>query len=239
MDPRPADESKADHAAVFDYRFGRFSIDVAARHLLRGGEIIPLSSKAFETLHLLVTQRDRVVTKDELVHVVWPDTLVSDDSLTQVISSLRRSLGDAELIATIPRRGYRFIAPVIAFQPAPPVDAFVAPAEGSDDEHHVLALDPPAIAAASKGSRHVLSHFSVWIRGAAVLATLAVGVILGRVWTDRAQPIAAAAPVVRFLQEAPPGTHIVSGGMLSPDGRISRSLGKIPNPGPPDCGFAV
>src|SRR4051812_7908952 len=91
------------------FEFGRFRVDVAGRHLLRDDEVVPLTSKAFDTLLILVRYRDRVVTKEELMQAVWPDTFVSDDSLTQAISSLRRALGSAEVIATIPRRGYRFI----------------------------------------------------------------------------------------------------------------------------------
>src|SRR6266446_806942 len=97
------------------YEFGPFRIEIKLCQLLRGGDVVPLTPKAFDTLLALVRRRDRVVDKDELMKIVWPDSFVSEDSLTQSISVLRRVLGDVsnqpEFIATVPRRGYRFIAP--------------------------------------------------------------------------------------------------------------------------------
>src|SRR5215203_5452736 len=99
------------------YTFGPFRLDVAGRTLLRGAEAVALTAKAFDTLAILLRHHDRVVEKEELVKLVWPDTFVSDDSLTHSISVLRRALGDDSAqpvyIATIPRRGYRFTAPLV------------------------------------------------------------------------------------------------------------------------------
>src|SRR4051812_41853226 len=98
------------------YSFGPFELDVSTRVLARGGEKVALTSKAFDTLLALVRHRDRIVPKDELIQLVWPDAFVSEDSLTHSVSVLRRTLGDSssqpQFIATVPRRGYRFIAPV-------------------------------------------------------------------------------------------------------------------------------
>ena len=100
------------------YTFGPFRLEVATRTLSREGEVVTLTSKAFDTLLVLIQKRDRVVEKEELVKLVWPDTFVSDDSLTHSVSVLRRALGDDSgqpvYIATVPRRGYRFTAPVHA-----------------------------------------------------------------------------------------------------------------------------
>ena len=112
------------------YAFGRFRIEVASRQLLREGAHVPLPAEAFDALLVLVRRRDRMVTKDELMRAVWPDTLVADDSLTQSISSLRRAFGDAEVISAIPRRGYRFIAPV-SENPPPDWDELRAGGAGS------------------------------------------------------------------------------------------------------------
>src|SRR4029434_2786496 len=91
-------------------------LEVATRTLVRDGEAVALSSKAFDTLLVLLRNRDRVVEKEELVKLVWPDAFVSDDSLTHSVSVLRRALGDDSgqpvYIATIPRRGYRFTSAV-------------------------------------------------------------------------------------------------------------------------------
>jgi DNA-binding winged helix-turn-helix (wHTH) protein len=98
------------------FTFGPFRLDVASRTLARDGEAVTLTAKAFDTLLVLIRHRDQVVDKEQLVKLVWPDTFVSDDSLTHSVSVLRRVLGDDSAqpvyIATIPRRGYRFTAPV-------------------------------------------------------------------------------------------------------------------------------
>src|SRR5439155_4199361 len=99
-----------------EYHFGPFRIDLSSLRLLRGDEPIPIAPKAFDTLLVLIQQRDRLLLKDELLHAVWADAFVSEDSLTQNITALRRALGDdpanPQFIATIPRRGYRFVASV-------------------------------------------------------------------------------------------------------------------------------
>mgnify|MGYP003346669357 CR=1 FL=1 len=98
------------------YEFGPFRLDVGSYQLLRDGAEVDLTSKVFDTLLLLIRQRHRVVTKEELLASVWRDAAVTDDSLIQCVSALRRALGDdatrPTYVSTIARRGYRFIAPV-------------------------------------------------------------------------------------------------------------------------------
>jgi len=98
------------------YDFGRFRIDVGERLLLRDGEIVPLTQKAFDVLFILVERRDRIVTKDELMNEVWPDTFVEEGNLAQNVYTLRKMLGETpagdDYIKTVPRRGYRFAATV-------------------------------------------------------------------------------------------------------------------------------
>ena len=98
------------------YDFGPFRIDVNRRILLRRGERMPLTVKAFDTLLALVERRGRLVEKDDLMEHVWPDTAVQESNLSQQIFTLRRALGerpdDPQYIATAPRRGYRFVAEV-------------------------------------------------------------------------------------------------------------------------------
>src|SRR4051812_21272115 len=109
-------------AADERYLFADFRLDVPARELRRGDELIPLTAKAFDTLVVLVRNRDRVVDKESLMKQVWPDAFVGDDSLTQNISVVRRALGDdpaqPQFIVTVPRCGYRFAAHVIAADPS-------------------------------------------------------------------------------------------------------------------------
>jgi DNA-binding winged helix-turn-helix (wHTH) protein/tetratricopeptide (TPR) repeat protein len=101
--------------AVERFRFGPFFLDRPNRMLLRDDEPVPLTPKAFETLLALVERASQVVTKDELLNLVWPDTFVEEATLTQNIYTLRKALGDdgdGAMIETIPRRGYRFVAAV-------------------------------------------------------------------------------------------------------------------------------
>ena len=98
------------------YLFGAFRLEPAKRRLLRDGEPLPLTPKAFDTLLLLVQNRERVVEKEEVLRLVWPDAVVEEGNLAQNVFTLRKALGDtpegARFIATVPRRGYRFVADV-------------------------------------------------------------------------------------------------------------------------------
>lgn len=98
------------------YEFGSFRLDAAEYVLLRNGQIIPLTPKVFETLLVLVENSGHVVNKNELYKQVWHDAFVEETNLTKNISILRKILGngDAEtsFIETVPKRGYRFVAPV-------------------------------------------------------------------------------------------------------------------------------
>ena len=98
------------------YRFGPYRLDRAAYRLVDGDRSIELSPKALDLLLLLVEHAGSLVTKDEILKAVWPDVAVTDNALTQVVSDLRHALGDSSsaprYLETVPRRGYRFIAPV-------------------------------------------------------------------------------------------------------------------------------
>lgn len=98
------------------YEFGPFRLDAVKRRLLRDGELVKLTPKAFETLLALVEQRGTTVEKDELLNKVWAGTAVEENNLNQSITALRKSLGDSRqesrYIATIPGVGYRFVAEV-------------------------------------------------------------------------------------------------------------------------------
>jgi len=98
------------------YEFGPFSVDAGRRLLLRNGDPVPLAPKVLETLLVLIQNRDRVLSKDELLRQVWGDTIVEEGGLTRNVSILRKSLGekpeDHQYIVTVPARGYRFVAEV-------------------------------------------------------------------------------------------------------------------------------
>jgi len=95
------------------YEFGPFRLDPVERLLLRNNQTIPLAPKAFETLLLLVENSGHLLTKDELLKRLWPDTFVEEVNLAQNISAIRKALngkGDEQYIETVPKGGYRFVA---------------------------------------------------------------------------------------------------------------------------------
>jgi TolB-like protein/DNA-binding winged helix-turn-helix (wHTH) protein/Tfp pilus assembly protein PilF len=98
------------------YEFGEFRLETAERLLLRNGEPISLTPKAFETLLTLIQSSGHVVEKDDLMKRVWADAFVEEANLARNIWSLRKALndgdGDHNYIETIPKLGYRFKAPV-------------------------------------------------------------------------------------------------------------------------------
>ncbi len=98
----------------FIYGFGEFVLDVQRGCLLRAGEEIKLRPKVYEALRYLVENAGRLISKQELIHAIWPDSFVTDDSLVQCTIELRRALEDREqqILKTVPRRGYLFAAPV-------------------------------------------------------------------------------------------------------------------------------
>jgi DNA-binding winged helix-turn-helix (wHTH) protein/TolB-like protein/Flp pilus assembly protein TadD len=98
------------------YAFGSFILDSTQRLLLRDSEVVALPPKVLETLFILVENHGRILSKNELMDALWPDTFVEESSLSQNISLLRKALGKSEcdpvFIETIPKRGYRFVAAV-------------------------------------------------------------------------------------------------------------------------------
>lgn len=97
------------------YEFGPFRLDVSEHRLLHRQEIVPLGPKVFETLLVLIEHSGHVLQKNELMARLWPDSFVEESSLTQNISLLRKALsegGEQQFIETVPKLGYRFVAPV-------------------------------------------------------------------------------------------------------------------------------
>lgn len=98
------------------YRFGDYRLDMSDRQLWKKDERIGLNSRYFDTLALLVRESERLIEKERFFDEVWSDVVVSDNALTQCIKEIRKQLGDdaatPRFIQTVPRHGYRFIAPV-------------------------------------------------------------------------------------------------------------------------------
>src|SRR5690606_29514330 len=123
------------------YRFDGFTLETAERRLLRGDAPVELGGRYFDALALLVADAGRLVSKDRLLEEAWNGIPVTEEALTQCIRALPRALGDSatnpRFIETVPKHGYRFIAPVVADtgtdapEPAPAPDATrAAPAQG-------------------------------------------------------------------------------------------------------------
>ena len=100
----------------FLYEFGPFRVDPVKQVLLREGEPVPVTPKTLETLLILVRHSREVVSKDELMKELWPDSFVEESNLSQNIFMLRKALGDTpenrRYIVTLPGKGYRFVAEV-------------------------------------------------------------------------------------------------------------------------------
>jgi DNA-binding winged helix-turn-helix (wHTH) protein/TolB-like protein/tetratricopeptide (TPR) repeat protein len=118
---------------IREFVFGEFVLVPALMRLDRNGKSLNFPPTAFHALVLLVENRDRVVTKRELLDKIWADTTVEDNTLNQSISTLRKILGDtrkeARFIATIPGAGYRFVMEVMERPRTTRVAPTVAPSE--------------------------------------------------------------------------------------------------------------
>ena len=149
------------------YRFGRFLLEPERRTLSADGQPVPLSSRGFDLLQLLIEHRSRVVGKDEILSAVWHGTIVEENNLAVQISALRRALGEGggpSSIVTVPGQGYRFVAEVFEHTPPP------------------HAVDPPPLPAFAVPQR-ARSPWGIWRRRAAiVIATTALPVLALIAW---------------------------------------------------------
>src|SRR5215813_2981621 len=193
--------------------FADFTLDLQRGCLRRDGHEVKLRPKSYETLKYLVENPGRVLTKDELLRAIWPDSFVTDDSLVQCLREVRRALGDEsqQYLKTLPRRGYIFDAEV---------------SEPQRNERPALLTEQV------EGLRLVIEKEQSWsglrwkLFGAiAVLVILAVaGLVLFRSirQSGLAMRSAAAAPFTSFQKIQPTQLTNLGGVMgiaISPDGR--------------------
>jgi DNA-binding winged helix-turn-helix (wHTH) protein len=179
------------------YRFGNCEFQPGARRLWIAGREALLGGRAFDLLHALVSQHERVMSKDELYERVWPGLAVEPNNLQVQIWSLRKLLG-RDAIATVPRRGYRFMLQVVS---VPPGDASMAPT-GPASAAHELAWQ-------------VRQHRLVTLVGADMAATHALaqaaaqelaGTLPGGVWQTQASVLAG--PCGEVGKTASPSEHL-------------------------------
>jgi DNA-binding winged helix-turn-helix (wHTH) protein/Tol biopolymer transport system component len=193
------------------YRFDEFTLDVAARKLLRGDGATALPSRAFDALVYLIAHRERVVQKNELIDAIWSDVVVTDDSLTHAISVVRRALADErthpKYIETVPRRGYRFIGAVRTDE----AERGIEPTTSEPD------TAPAIVEVTAPSSPRGKPTRLTWV--AAGAAAFAVLIALVALLTPPSPPFEPAVRSVWLSQPSPPEASIASGGVLSPDGR--------------------
>jgi DNA-binding winged helix-turn-helix (wHTH) protein/Tol biopolymer transport system component len=189
-------------ASASRYSFGVFSVDLRTRKLKKGSTPVPIPARAFDTLVYLVANRRQVVDKNDIIAAAWRDVAVTDNSLTHAISVLRHALDDdpdnPTFIETVPRVGYRFVGEVNTPSPA-----------------------TPAVAATNERPTAMVSR-SRWSPLAVGLLLLSIAAtswwIASAIYKSRPAEARDASGVVRLNQLAPPGTTILSGGVVSPSG---------------------
>jgi TolB-like protein/DNA-binding winged helix-turn-helix (wHTH) protein len=134
--------------------FKTFHLDLTNHILSRNGERVPIAPKAFDVLAYLVEHAGRVVTQDELLEALWSETYVNSEVLRKYILEIRKALGDRpdkpEFVETLPKRGYRFIAPVVDESTVEPPDLPTSPAieERAAEE----TVGPPAVRSEQESS---------------------------------------------------------------------------------------
>jgi TolB-like protein/DNA-binding winged helix-turn-helix (wHTH) protein/Tfp pilus assembly protein PilF len=215
------------------FEFDSYRLDAAERLLLRDGVPVPLEPKVFETLLVLIRRGGRLVTKDELMKEVWPDTFVEESNLVRHISILRKALsrGDAEppYIETVPKLGYRFVGQAYA------------PTVGQTEvivESAKVSVDVEEESSSGTNSRavrntHKQLEFSRtkrrWLAGGLTLAIAAVGItatgIYFRLFAARTQPIDSVAILPFVNVGASPETEYLSDGITE---SLTNSLSQVP-----------
>jgi len=205
------------------WEFGGFRLDARARLLLKDGLPVPLTPKAFDVLVHLARNEGRAIPREEVLAAVWPNTVVTDASLTQAVFLVRKALGEAEgtgMLETVPRFGYRLNLPVSPAEaggmkappltdPGPP--ARVEEADGATRPASAPAPDPP-VASARRPSAALLG-----VLVAGTLAAAAIASILLRS-PARGGPVGVAAgvePLLSLTREiaVPPDAQAVLGSL--------------------------
>jgi len=139
-----------------DFRFDQFEIDLGQQELRRSGRPVHIEPQVLDLLAYLVRNRDRIVSKDELIDAVWQGRVISDAALSSCVSAARRAVGDTgedqRFIRTAPKRGFRFVGEVDDDASPPADDAAVARAMSASDPRDAEAAtvldlpDKPSIA---------------------------------------------------------------------------------------------
>lgn len=202
------------------YEFGEFVFDRNDRVLFRGSEIVGLPPKTCELLTVLIEHAGRIVGKSELMEQVWPGTFVEEANLSHHIAVLRKSLSEEktakEFIETIPRKGYRFVAPIRKIESSPAEitvteqtrTEFVEEIEVSDDLAEVQGAK--LLPRSGNGDRGVRSKFFV----PALAVVLLIGIATGSYfWFNRTTTVRSVAVLPFRSLAAEPNDDFLKLGM--------------------------
>ena len=170
-----------------EYRFHEFALQVEQRRLLgASGAVVELTPRLFDALLFLVEHAGELLDKDRLLAELWPSLVVEENSLSQSISALRKVLGDdaqhSRFIQTVPRRGFRFVAPVVVAE----VDAVAPVTPSAPAPFDALPARVPASLVQAQPRRRAMAG---WAAGSVLLAAAGVAA-----WRWQRTPVPAAAP---------------------------------------------
>jgi eukaryotic-like serine/threonine-protein kinase len=222
------------------YEFGPFRLDTGERVLLRAGALVPLTPKALDTLIALVRHGGHVLEKEELLKAVWPDTFVEEATLAQNVFTLRKALGNGQgdgqrYIETIPRRGYRFIAPVrelpyededaLHVTEAPNAHAPIDAPDASGEQTTRPAVSTPATFTPAQPDAQTFappqrSRLGAFAIAAALVCVLALAVLLLLKFVVRRQTAPAQVSTQAMKLTRLPINGRVVAATISPDGRV-------------------
>ncbi|HYW72810.1 MAG TPA: winged helix-turn-helix domain-containing protein [Pyrinomonadaceae bacterium] len=217
-------------AATKIYEFDEFRVDTIQRRLSRSGEVVPLTSKAFDLLLALMQSAGRDVSKNELLETVWPGQILEESNLAVNISAIRRALGEtaaqSRFIVTIPGHGYRFVANVREAG-APLMGVVIeretfaqVSVEQQIDKAPLIVPEPSAPLSRSKPSW--LSSLTN-LRGiltALALLLITVAGVGGLTWWRYARATSLNARFSRINYKQLTNNGIVYNAALSPDGKL-------------------
>ena len=155
------------------FHFAEYALDMERRELRRGAEQVDVEPQVFDLLVFLIQNRDRVVTKDDLLDAVWKGRIVSESTLTSRIKAARSAVGDngddQRLIKTLPRKGFRFVAQtdeVLTNRPGSGTDASSRDSRASAEQAQAVSFcrsnDGTNLAVASVGNGPVVVRAAHW-----------------------------------------------------------------------------
>lgn len=193
------------------FAFGDFLLVPEERLLLRSGQPAPLTGKAFDLLLILVRRSGHLVTKDELLQEVWPDTFVQETNLTVNVSALRKVLererNGREVIQTVPGRGYRFVAPVVARELA---QASIPPADSPDNECRA-APDPASVPLVGATRRSGWITHRWWGLVVAIMCVAIAATALRHTQSESTDLPFGSVAVLPFTSDSPASNYLADG----------------------------